>query len=348
MNERKHINYILILLRQKLRKDSWLKFFIINLSILHHKNIRPKISWVFVANKIKEKNYFHFVQRIILLLLLSGLVISCNKAKLKAPAPFYINVPSVSVYTLSGQGTAHHKITDIWVYENGQYKGAYPVGRNIPITSQPAKIKLFAGIKKDGLSAVRIIYPFYAPIEIDTTAEVNQIIYRPLSFQYKTGINFKWLEDFESFGGTGGITIVKGTGSDTNVVILDKGTNPSADVFEGNKSMLIAVDNNHSYAYLTSANTYTLSYDGTYLEMNYKCNQTFEIGLYSGVLTKTVISLISTSGEWNKIYIDLTPYLSLLGGTSTNNSIGLYFKVIKASDVSQGEIKIDNIKLISY
>lgn len=272
----------------------------------------------------------------------------CNKSKLQAPAPFYINVPAVSVNTVSGQGTAHHKITDIWVYENGQFKGVYPVGRNIPFEAPSAKIKFFAGIKKDGLSAVHIIYPFYASVDIDTNAAINQIIYRPLSFSYKNGIYFKWIEDFENFGGTGGITITKGTGSDTNVVILDKSTNPSADVFEGNKCMLMALDAVHPYAYLTSANTYTLSYNGTYLEMNYKCNQLFEVGLYSGVLIKSVISLVSTAGEWNKIYIDLTPYLATMGGTATNNSIGIYFKAYKANDVTQTQVLIDNIKLISY
>lgn len=272
----------------------------------------------------------------------------CTKSKLQAPAPFYVNVPAVSVHTVSGQGTNQHKITDIWVYENGQFKGVYPVGRNIPFEAPSARIKFFAGIKKDGLSAVRIIYPFYAPVDIDTSAEVNQIIYRPLSFSYKNGIYFKWIEDFENFGGIGGITITKGTGSDTNVVILDKSTNPSADVLEGNKCMLIALDAAHPYAYLTSANTYTLSYNGTYLEMNYKCNQLFELGLYSGALIKSVISLVSTSGEWNKIYIDLTPYLSTMGGTATNNSIGIYFKVHKANDVAQPQVLIDNIKLISY
>ncbi len=272
----------------------------------------------------------------------------CNKSTLRAPAPFYLNITSVSVNTVSGQGTGSHAISEAWVYENGQYKGAYPIGRNIPITSQPAKIKIFAGIRKDGLSAVRLIYPFYAPIEIDTTAEINQIIHIPLVFQYKTGVNFKWVEDFENFGGIGGITVIKGVGSDTNLNILDKGTIPTADVFEGNKCMLITVDSYRPYAYLISANTYTLSYDATWLELNYKCNQTFEIGLYSGSLIKSVINLISTSGKWNKIYLDLTPYLSSLGGTATNNTIGIYIKVSKATDVSQGNILIDNIKLISY
>ena len=329
-------------------KSPFLKYlFLQKTNCYQYKDIKSKSFYVFLkkAHSLPTSTSIYYT----ILFVLVGLIFTqCNKSKLQAPAPFYLNIPSVSVYTLSNQGTSNHKITEIWVYENGQYKGAYPIGRNIPITSTSAKLKLFAGIKKDGLSAVRIIYPFYAPIEIDTSASVNEIIYRPLSFQYKAGIQFKWLEDFENFGGIGGITIVKGTASDTNLVVLDKSNNPSADVFEGNKCMLIAVDNNKPYAYLQSANTYTLSYDATYLELNYKCNQTFEIGLFSGVLTKSVINLISTSGKWNKIYIDLTPYLALLGGTPTNNSIGLYFKVYKANDVSKGEILIDNIKLISY
>lgn len=290
-------------------------------------------------------------KKIYFLVIISGNILfltRCTKSELKAPAPFYLNITSVSVNTLSTQGTNAHKITELWVYENGQYKGVYPIGRNIPITSKPAKIRLFAGIQKNGLSAVRIIYPFYAPIEIDTMAEVNQILYRSLVFKYKSGITFKWIEDFENFGGIGGVTVVKGTGSDTNIIISDKDTNPSADVFEGIKCMKIAVDKNRPYAYLISANTYTLSYDATWLELNYKCNQTFEIGLYSGVLMKSVINLVSTSGNWNKIYLDLTPYLSLLGGTPSNNNIGIYFKVMKSTDVSYGEVLIDNIKLISY
>lgn len=329
-------------------KRPFLKYlFLHRIKRFAYRDIKPQPFYILkVTRSIQPSTSIYFLPIIVVL---AGLIFTqCNKSKLQAPAPFYLNVPSVSVYTLNNQGTSNHKITEIWVYENGQYKGAYPIGRNIPITSTSAKLKLFAGIKKDGLSAVRIIYPFYAPVEIDTNVRVNEIIFRPLSFQYKTGIHFKWLEDFENFGGIGGITIIKGTGSDTNLIIIDKSNNPSADVFEGNKCMLIAVDNNKPYAYVQSANTYTLSYDATYLEINYKCNQTFEIGLFSGILTKSVINLISTSGKWNKIYIDLTPYLSLLGGTPTNNSIGLYFKVYKANDVSQGEILIDNIKLISY
>lgn len=267
---------------------------------------------------------------------------------MQAPPPFYVNVSAVNVATVSGQGTTSNKITDIWVYQDGQYKGAYPIGSTIPVTLQPARLKFFAGIKKDGLSSVRIIYPFYAPIEIDTTAPINQIIKRPLTFYYKTGINFRWVEDFENFGGIGGITITKGTGSDTGVVIVDKSINPNADVFEGNKCMKICVDNNHGYAYIISANTYQLSYDGTCLEMNYKCNQFVEIGIYNAYSTKSVITL-NPSYEWNKLYLDLTPYLSsLLGSTSTSNSIGIYFKLYKSNDISVGEISLDNIKLISY
>lgn len=273
----------------------------------------------------------------------------CNKSNLQAPAPFYLNIQSVSVQTVTGQGTTSHKISDLWIYENGQFKGVYPIAKNIPITSSPARIKIFPGIKKDGLSAVRIIYPFYAPIEIDTSVVTNTIIYKTLSFNYSPSAQFKWIEDFENFGGIGGITIVKGTGSDTTIVILDKSSNPSADVYEGNKCMLISLDNNRPYAYLKSANTYTLSFVATYLELNYKCNQVFEIGVYNNTSIKSVIYLNPTSGMWNKIYIDLTPYLSsLFGSTPSNNSIGIYFKANKPTELSQGEILMDNLKLISY
>ena len=83
----------------------------------------------------------------------------CSKEKLKAPDAYFfkINTISVAVTTPSIQGTTSHKITDLWLYVNGNYKGAYPTGSLLPIaTYGPSKIQIYAGIKNNGISATRI------------------------------------------------------------------------------------------------------------------------------------------------------------------------------------------------
>ncbi len=267
--------------------------------------------------------------------------IGCKKDALRATEPFYFNIPAVSVYTTPTQGTTSNKITDIWIYENGNFKGVYPIGRTIPLLSNPSKLRFFAGIKNNGIYETAIYYPFYAPIDMDTSANANTIVTKNLKFNYKSGINFFWIEDFENFGGTSGVTIIQGSGSTNNLILLDKTVNPSADVFEGNKCMLITMDNAHPYTYLISAQTYSLSSSACYLEMNYKCNQSFDVGLYTSYTTKSVISLNPTS-SWNKIYIELTPFVGSLIGSS----VGIYFQAGQVESTPQ--ILIDNIKIISY
>lgn len=279
--------------------------------------------------------------RIFLLLLF---FYGCNKEKLKAPDAFFILPKSVSVSSSSLQGTSSHKITDLWYYVNNQFKGAFPSGNILPVTSTgQTEIVVFAGIKNNGISDTRQPYEFYESIKIDTSVAMGSTINKNLVFNYKSSTKFHWIEDFEGFGSTSGVTIQTAINSDTTFAILNKISNPNADVFEGSKCFYFGLDDNRRLAHFQSVNTYNLPKGGApvYLEINFKCSQPFSVGLYSGLNTFP-IGVINTSHAWNKIYIQLSS-----GATqNTGSTAGLYIAASKSTD--DAWFYIDNIKILSY
>ena len=107
------------------------------------------------------------------------------------------------------------------------------------------------------------------------------IVKRDFSFKYKGGTNFRWLEDFEGFGTTSGISIKKSNNSDTTFTILTT----ASQAFEGTKCFYFAVDDDKK---LRSSNLFRnrmrfpKSGAPVFLEINYKCTQPFDIGVFSG------------------------------------------------------------------
>jgi len=283
--------------------------------------------------------------RLLKLFLLLILFYGCTKDKYKAPDAFFVKPQTIAVATTTLQGSTSHNITDIWYYINGQFKGAYPVGNIMPFpVSGNNTLSFFAGIKNNGISATRQPYEFYQPIIIDTTVEAGATVNRNFTFKYKDACVFHWIESFEGYGTTTGITIQNSINTDTTYQILNKSTDPTADVFEGSKCFYIALDNNHPIGQYQSTALFTLPKAGApvYLEMNYKCNQPFDVGVYNGSNFTYVSSVNSSDGEWKKIYIQLSAGVTINLATTA----GWYMKAVKQTDTPQ--IYIDNIKIISY
>ncbi len=159
---------------------------------------------------------------------------------------------------------------------------------------------------------------------------------------YYSTTTFAWKEDFESPGYTLEITSF----SDST---LNRVSN-NADVFEGNSSGLFAMRNPpHDLFECKTINEYALPKSGhaVFLELNYKCNNHFAIGIFEneGGLNNQVPQtiLINPSENWNKIYVNLTNEVSLFTSASSYN---VYFGVIPDEGNPQPEVFVDNIKLV--
>jgi hypothetical protein len=286
--------------------------------------------------------------RLFVIFLLAVLFIGCDKQKekLKAREAFFVQPQSVTVSTLAVQGTASNKITDLWYYVNGEFKGAYPVGNILPIPSTgPTQVQIFPGIKNNGISETRLPYEFYQPIILDTSLAPGTVCNRNFTFQYKSSTKFKWIEDFEGWGTTSGISIKTSNNSDTDFVVLDKNVDPQADVFEDKKCFYFALAGDRRIGQYESISQFVLPKNGAtvYLELDYKCTAPFEVGVYSGT-QYIYLASVSAKEFWNKIYIQLSSGVSTLSG----NSCGLYFRAFKASNKAVEEFRLDNIKILSY
>ncbi|MCD6019945.1 MAG: hypothetical protein K0S53_3066 [Bacteroidetes bacterium] len=263
--------------------------------------------------------------------------LSCNKDKFKAPESSFLVINPVELKTIAGQGENTHNITDIWYYVNGKFKGVFPVGSVMPIVaSGNTEIILYAGIKNNGISATRLPYPLFNAVTIHQDIEAGKTYTFSPEFQYNSGAFFYYADDFQSFG-----TFFSSAGECD--YINTSTYDPSKSYGGSGGSIYMKMTDAEPTSVMKQNTAYFLPGSGAtvYLELNYKCNQPFEVGvLGSGSAERTAIT-VNTSEEWNKIYVQLTNVVS------TQPVYPDYQVFIKArKSVESPEIYIDNVKLI--
>ncbi|MCX8080839.1 MAG: hypothetical protein N3F09_06340 [Bacteroidia bacterium] len=265
-------------------------------------------------------------------------LISCKRDKHKAPEVFYVKPDPVLLTTQAGQGSAHHKITDIWFYSDGKFRGIYPVGNPIPVikSSEKQRLDFFAGILNSGSSQSRISWDLYAPIRLDTSASPLQTLNIPLSFTYKNSVVFAWMEDFEMPG----FSLIKSSVADTNFKVHQNNSH----VFEGNRSIEFGLAGNKQLAQFESASSYTFpaTSQNIFLELSYKCNCEFEVGIQS-LAQYFPVRFITPKEHWNKIYLFLT---EAIRADAFNNEKKIIIKLRRDSEIPEQKVWIDNIKLV--
>ncbi|MCW3076197.1 MAG: hypothetical protein JWO32_806 [Bacteroidetes bacterium] len=274
------------------------------------------------------------------LFVLSGyifLFLSCKKYQ-PAPEAFFLKAGKVSVATTTMQGSGSNKITDLYLYVNGKFQGAYPVGNTMPIVTKNsnAKIDVFAGIKNNGIKDLSIYWLFYQPLTFDTLVESGKTITRPFTFTYNSNVKFAWQENFDN---PIGYSLIKSLNSDTNFVFKIAAPSES---YEG-KSVEFGLNGNSFTARVESSLSYTLpsGNSNVYLEVNYKGNQDFAVGLTDGVNLKPAL-IVKPHADWNKIYIQLADVVS---GPPKSSSYKIFFQ-IQTNDNPGARVWLDNIKLI--
>lgn len=268
---------------------------------------------------------------------------SCSKNSLKSPTASFLVVdnPTLSVSSAS-MGTSSHKITDVWFYVNDKFQGCYPIGGVMPIvTTGNANIKLFAGIRNNGIGETRQPYVMFKPITFNQTVEAGITYTVNPVFEYISYAHFLFYEDFEA-NSIGSLFISSG---DSSAVIT---TNPALAYGGTGKSLFMGMSDAKPTSKIISNNNYLFPASGSsgsrvYLEMNYKCNQEISVGLIGGTEERTAIILRATD-DWNKIYIELTT------AVNTPPNYG-YYKVFiaatKKGDVANPAIYLDNIKVVT-
>lgn len=252
--------------------------------------------------------------------------------------PVYLEIDSVGFITnYATQGTASHKITDVWVTVNGKNIGTFQIPAKIPVLqSGDLHVEISAGIKDNGISNTRAEYPFYG---LDTFTIVSPVAgsthkLTPV-FQYITGTKFALIEDFDNSNSFTGLTL--------NTTNIDSG------VFEGNRSgqIYLGPTDTSAFVYHTSGFPITGAGRDIYVELNYKCDGYFECGMLSyknGVVSDLYKITFNPKTTWNKTYLNFGNEV----GATQGDMYRLYFKVSKVADGSTVKVLLDNIKVVQF
>jgi hypothetical protein len=278
----------------------------------------------------------------------------CDLADPPVGTPVYLRIDTI---LLDGdplsQGFLSHNFEDAWVFIDDQSVGAFELPVVMPALVQPnSVITVTAGIRQNGFSNSRINYPLMQVWDTSPAfAEGDTITLTP-EVRYAADVAFHRVIDFE----------VSTPFDDVNGSVPMQVTSEDSLVFEGNRSAYIELNALTDIVELRSEripgaafplSTDTIPEDDSpvFLEMDYRCNQIFDIWLRSippigstaAPINEYMLTL-SPQSDWNKIYIGLTEDLGSLG---LNSSYQIVIRGEKSFLVEQGRIFLDNLKIVS-
>lgn len=275
---------------------------------------------------------------------------SCNNFEGSQEIPAYIHIDTFLLTTnYEIEGAASHKITDVWLYIDDNIQGCYEMPATIPVLERGKhKITLYPGIKLNGISSTRTINPFYKPYiieEFELKEKVFDTIHPSTTYYSKdeSTLEFAFIDDFERQ-----IFVEDSNGSDTAIIRTDRDAPERWDDEFNNShySGYVWLGDTINNFCFTSTELRDLPNQGNsiFLEIDYKCTEVFEVGLYAKISQMENIPLVyvNPSPTWNKIYINIGP-------TITDTQDAEYFKFYIAGMIdenSEAEYYFDNLKLV--
>ncbi|GAB4140700.1 MAG: hypothetical protein Fur0041_15900 [Bacteroidia bacterium] len=269
---------------------------------------------------------------------ITGIFAGCSVLDPAEEVPSYIKIDAINLNIVNPnvQGSGSHKITDAWIYIDGTLIGAFELPCKFPVLAEGAhSLIVRAGIKMNGTSTTRAMYPFYRGYEETVSLTRGQVTQVNPTVEYFSGTNFLWLENFENQG----ISIDDITGANFPG-ILDTIGAPEA--FEGHSGVVHLNADTFNFICRSSVPYSFAGGSDVYLELNYRCNNPFTIGIYSNTTQFIPWVTINASYGWNKIYVRLTDAMA----SNPNINYNVYFAMQKLDDVLEPYLYIDNIKLL--
>ena len=270
-----------------------------------------------------------------LLMIILSFFYSCDLVNIEEDIPSIINIESIEL-----QGNHTSNITDAWVYIDNEFQGVYPLPANFPILKTGnQKITIEAGIKKNGISSSRVNYNYFISYKLDTVLSENKSIKLYPKVNYSL-TNFPYNENFEGIGSS--LKVISDSLNHSLIKIYDSSNNKF-----GNYYVKSEISGEFGELFECNTNNFNLPKNqAIYLEMDYKCNSTFIIGIYAknnSTEIKTPIIYLNKKDSWNKIYISLT---ETIANYNEANEFKIFFALPRDTSLAHNEMYLDNIRLL--
>jgi hypothetical protein len=259
--------------------------------------------------------------------------------------PSYIKIDSIAFEGDSTQGSDWQNFSDAWVYVDEQLIGVYELPVTFPVLAEGnRRLRVRGGIRINGISSTRIAYPFMGSYTQNVEFKPKETVQVQPVERYNSGVTFAWISDFEDqlkFENLPDSRVTMKQIKDP--AVLTSGRNGKACggiILEGDSVW-------YSGTSLTNAPIpLPRLTNSVFLEMEYKNNQEFSVGLIArNPQADQAIKILSffPSENWNKVYVNLTPTAR---ANIEANGFYLYFYAQKKPEVTKGEIYIDNLKIV--
>lgn len=271
---------------------------------------------------------------------------ACNVINKAEPVPTYVKIDSVilDIDNPSVQGTSSHNITSVWMYYNNNPVGIFDIPCNVPVITEGTEgtLSIIPGITLNGLVDLQPQYSFFTFDTLKLKSNPGGTINFTPVVQYTAAAKFPYKEDFEV--GNSFIPFTPELTDDTSIHRI----NDKSMVFEGGGSGYISLSTEFPYSESISNTGFPIAVGEAYLEINYKCNVPFEVGLYntlnSGIDVYEYIMGVKATDTWKKIYIDLATYR----GKNPGNNYKLMIKAGLNEGSTSGYVLLDNVKVVTY
>jgi len=273
---------------------------------------------------------------------------SCSVLNQEEPVPSYVNIESIKLKTTPNQGSASHKITDVWIFNDTEFLGMFPLPAKIPLLLYGEQnLTLQAGIKENGIGSTPENYPFYSPLKVKLNLKALQTITLTPEITYLPTTKFHFIENFENNSSFFSFLV---NGLAENSILPFSGN----EVFEGKYTGKIQLTK-QAPTVTVGANaklkhTFTPG-QPVFLELDYKAEIPCIIGIQfydtentdeTGIIVP--IAGFKESASWNKIYFNI--------GNMLAARKSIYYRIIFNASLPEGKenarILMDNIKLISF
>lgn len=264
-------------------------------------------------------------------LLIVLVAFSCSKSE-NDGIPTYVSVKDIVLETQPGQGTSKHGITTIWAESEGENFGAHELPIVFPaLVSGNRQFIANAGIQRSGDFFFREIYPLYTPYNANLTFTPGDTIFLEPVFEYRSGAQFIFIEDFESSNAFAELT--RTSEDDENNL-------------EG-RAAFAQLDENNNAVNTIMNNSIVISRIGrTFVELHYKGTNDLGVGIEgfeNGVsIGANFFSLLEPSPEWRKVHLDIT---NILNGLDSDE-YKFFIRAALLPGLQESNIYIDNFQIV--
>jgi hypothetical protein len=269
------------------------------------------------------------------------------------PIPGYIRIEPFVVDATGG--AAIQKLTDAWVYVNGELLGAYTLPHEFPALAEgKSEVAIFPGVKVNGIANTPNIYPFFKRFLDSIEVVPGEVVSVTPVIRYEQAIKFAYPEESTTFDTGNQLTITERDDDPATTFLIDQ-----VGAFSG-RSLRMPVDTTNPIIEISTAQV-ELPITGDrkiWLELHHKNDMPFELFLIgdsdnnSGETVPIFLfnAMEAADLEWNKIYIDLTDFVVQM----REQRYRLYFRTVLplGSDGKYSQIKgtvwLDNIRLLHF